>query len=161
MDPEKEHLMLYDAELISVNEAARLKNKSPGSIKWWIKHGYIDCVRKKVGRHNRVFVYKDEVLAYNSRWGGSRSQKDTEGWVYVLEGAGLYKIGSTKNLKQRIRYIQTTCPVDIEVIYKIRTDKMATLERELQDMFLHKWLRDEWFCLSEKDVQKIAREYLS
>lgn len=80
-----------------------------------------------------------------------------EGYVYVIEGAGLYKIGKAINVAKRLESHQTSCPIPLTLVYSIKTRDALSLERHLQYHFRHKVTRGEWFSLDETDLARIRR----
>lgn len=85
---------------------------------------------------------------------GKRTSR--RGFVYLLKSpSGAYKIGRTKNPKDRKRTFNVKLPFEIEFISLIKTPNMVNLERQLHDRFSRKHIDGEWFNLNEKDVQYI------
>jgi hypothetical protein len=84
-------------------------------------------------------------------------QKVRPGYIYILESAGLYKIGRTKNLRQRVRHYETHSAGKITVLrsYQVKDDENA--ERILHEHFDQVRTHGEWFALenSERDLRKI------
>lgn len=79
-----------------------------------------------------------------------------KGYVYLLQSAtGAYKIGRTKNPKDRMKTFSVKLPFEVEYICIIQTDDMYGLEQSLHDQFANKRLNGEWFNLTPEDVEHI------
>lgn len=78
-----------------------------------------------------------------------------DGFVYLLESGGVYKIGVTKNLNRRVKQISPKMPYPVNLIHSIKTNDRYKLEGWLHNIFRSKRLEGEWFQLSETDVQII------
>lgn len=86
-----------------------------------------------------------------------KSQKRA-GYVYLVRGETnpiTYKIGFTKDIKNRIKTFSVKLPFPIEFVCAIKTDDMIVLETELHKRFADKRLDGEWFDLSSEDVEYI------
>lgn len=63
-----------------------------------------------------------------------------------------YKIGSSKNIYNRILGIERALPFEIKIVKIIETQSYLTLEKYLRSEFKHKKVKTEWFCLSAQDI---------
>jgi Meiotically Up-regulated Gene 113 (MUG113) protein len=73
--------------------------------------------------------------------------------VYIVEGAGVFKIGATKAYaEQRLLSLQSASPVPLRLIHQIPTASPFRLERYLHAHFKGKRTLREWFALSEEDL---------
>ena len=75
------------------------------------------------------------------------------GWLYLIKNGDLYKIGITKNLKNRMRKLKPDC-----VIAKLYSNKFKQLERELHKRY--KTVRipqTEYFRLERWQVNEIIK----
>lgn len=80
------------------------------------------------------------------------------GFVYILKADnGIYKIGRTKNLNNRISSINGILPYDTELIHAIETEDYKEAERYFHRKFAHRCIRGEWFQLTEKDVEQLKQ----
>jgi|SRR5579859_31314 len=84
-------------------------------------------------------------------------------YVYFVMAATeppLYKIGIAKNLRRRLRCLQTSCPFDLAIFYKRRRLSRQLArdeERHLHALFREKRCRGEWFQLGHADLQRVMR----
>ncbi len=82
-------------------------------------------------------------------------------YLYLFESAGLYKIGITQDVQQRIRSMQSGNPHSIVLIaYRIVAYAEAN-ERNLHAHFQHCRRRGEWFALDADDVAKIKQWFIT
>ncbi|MDD2765859.1 MAG: GIY-YIG nuclease family protein [Opitutaceae bacterium] len=82
------------------------------------------------------------------------------GIIYVLYAPklGLYKIGKTTNLQQRLKDHRRRIPGGIELIHQIHSDDINTAEWWIQSVARHqaKYKNEtEWYRLSPDALQKI------
>lgn len=76
------------------------------------------------------------------------------GYVYVLKGNNLYKIGRTTGLPtKRTAEYSPKLPFETELVVVIKTDDCFKLEKELHARFKSKHVRGEWFNLTPKDLK--------
>lgn len=74
------------------------------------------------------------------------------GHVYLLEGAGYYKIGRAKDISVRLQQISPRLPFKVRLLHTIKTDDMVEFEKALHNRFQDKRTNGEWFALDEADV---------
>jgi hypothetical protein len=73
--------------------------------------------------------------------------------VYVISVLDkYYKIGSSKNIYNRILSIERALPFGIKVVKIIETKAYLTLEKFLRSKFKHKKIKTEWFHLTTQDI---------
>lgn len=82
-------------------------------------------------------------------------KKRRPGFIYLVfcNATNLYKIGSSKNVIDRIKYLKTANP-KIEFIYSYPVENML-IEKEIHSNYKDKRVSGEWFELSFSDVSKI------
>ena len=80
------------------------------------------------------------------------------GYVYLIKSEYGYKIGKTKNMKQRTQLFGVKLPFSIEIAGYGWFDNYSAAEAEYHRRYAHKRLDGEWFKLSESDVLTISRE---
>lgn len=79
-------------------------------------------------------------------------------WVYLVKSnySGLYKIGWTSDVKQRMRELPTdqrrVMLGPFRLIHTIATNSGRYLELQLHLLFSHRHSVQEWFRLTESDV---------
>ena len=83
------------------------------------------------------------------------SQRNYPGYIYVIKSNNLFKIGRTKNIKERIKDYKTQNPFEIEVIFKKKVNDYVKAENKLLEKFKNKKKKGEWFELTEKDINWI------
>lgn len=81
---------------------------------------------------------------------------DKYGYVYLIKSPkNYYKIGRTKNPKDRRRTFSVKLPFEVEFLCLIQTNDMYALERTLHKHFKSKRVNGEWFKLDLEDLNKI------
>ncbi len=108
------------------------------------------------------------VSASNLRTGGSKQCKNCSGKqngrrgiyaqnegsdLYVIRCQTYYKIGTTKNIAERVRTIKAGNPFELEVVY-------YGLGKGKMEEYWHQHFKDkhhdgEWYCLDENDIDII------
>jgi hypothetical protein len=79
---------------------------------------------------------------------------DRSGYIYLLGPSnGLYKIGRTIDVEQRLKSIQTYFPHKLNLVCCHETSDMYNAEGFAHALFEDKRVRGEWFELSPNDVQ--------
>lgn len=79
------------------------------------------------------------------------------GYIYVIEGMGIYKIGRTKSLQKRLITIANSLPFEIKVVHVIKTKDTVNAEKQLHAQYEDKRIRREWFALTDFDVEEIKQ----
>lgn len=79
-----------------------------------------------------------------------------QGYIYLIENNGLYKIGRTTQPDKRLNtYYKTENPRPYTLIYKRKVYFHVFLEKKLHNFFKSKQNNREWFNLDLKDLQNI------
>ena len=86
-------------------------------------------------------------------------------YVYVIKGDTLdsnhssYKIGITKNIKERLETLQTSSPKKLRLIFKYPSTDSRTIEKSLHNHFRHYRIRDngEWFKFQDSMIDSWLR----
>ena len=81
--------------------------------------------------------------------------KNYSGYVYVIRIDEFYKIGISKNIKNRIRNIESSSPRQTELIFSKKFDNYLKIEETLHERFKNKQVKNEWFKLTEDDLTYI------
>ena len=79
-------------------------------------------------------------------------------YIYLIESysdfENIYKIGYSKNPKQRIKELKTAHPHELTILYEFPTKHGRKVESSLHRLFKHKCYDGEWFRLNEEDISK-------
>jgi len=76
-------------------------------------------------------------------------------YVFKLKGYDYYKIGIAINVKKRLKDIDRINPFGVEYIKSYETLYDKGVEGNLHNHFKDKWIKGEWFELTEDDVNSI------
>lgn len=83
---------------------------------------------------------------------------EIKGFIYLLSSdSGQYKIGMTKNIKQRINQLKISVPFKIELIHSFPADNAREAEGILHKMFASQRMTGEWFSLDIIDIGRLAK----
>lgn len=88
-----------------------------------------------------------------------------KGFVYLIhdEERNLYKIGVTKNsVEKRLKKLQTGNATELKIKDTHQTDYIYRIENMLHNHFNNKCVLNEWFELSNEDVnnfQQICNQF--
>ena len=80
-------------------------------------------------------------------------------YIYIIKCCNFYKIGYSKNPKNRRATIQTHNPLDVILCATLKTEHYKEKEKELHNLFATKRTRGEWFELKNDDLIKLQIEY--
>lgn len=75
--------------------------------------------------------------------------------VYLIESAGLVKIGRAGNPQRRLRQLAAINASPVELLHQIATDNASWLESYLHALYAALRVRGEWFKLSEDDLARL------
>lgn len=83
-----------------------------------------------------------------------------EQYVYIVHAVGTstYKIGISKNPTKRVRDMQTSCPLPLQLISKIRCKDAHAAEESLHALLGKYHVRGEWFTLDDQAYDMITAE---
>ena len=82
---------------------------------------------------------------------------EPEGYIYLIHcvGTTYYKIGRTKNLKNRLQMLQTGCPFDLKVIASASSYNLISNEKYLHNLFKDKKFSNEWYDFNNYELAVI------
>ena len=81
----------------------------------------------------------------------------SDGYVYVIECEGLYKIGWSKwGPRSRASQMQVGNPFELKVIGAIPGSREN--EAEWHEVFASQRVRGEWFALSQQDIAYVLND---
>ena len=105
-----------------------------------------------------------EITANNIHWEAWQDMKPQiskptpkprpkEGWIYILEGGGYYKIGQAVNVDSRLEQFTPKLPFTTKLFHCFITTDMDHWEKKLHVRFADKRTNGEWFKLDEADLE--------
>ena len=104
----------------------------------------------------------ERLVSVQRKYRGPWTKKPNKrpGYIYVLkiDGNGLYKIGFSKHVGQRVRDLQLSNP-HIRKVFAVQVGDMKREEDVLHKRYVRKWVNREFFRLSDSDLKEI-RAYL-
>lgn len=77
-------------------------------------------------------------------------------YVYVVVSSnGLFKLGLTSQVRQRVAQLKSSSPVECELLAVLKSKNADDLEKSLHSKYHSLRVRGEWFALSKKDLFEI------
>ena len=119
---------------------------------------FLDCektfIKKVLNIDTGNFIEKESLKNYTPE---TIPSKDIR-FVYIAESKGIYKIGTTKDLVQRLKQF-TTGNSQIEIIASLKTsfENANRIEKKLHNVYKHNNIKTEWFNLSADEVEYIIK----
>jgi hypothetical protein len=84
--------------------------------------------------------------------------KQEKGYIYLLAWNGNTKIGmTTRHPGKRLEEISPKMPTKPKLIFFYECGDVRSEERKLHNRFSEKRVNGEWFTLSERDIEYIAK----
>lgn len=83
---------------------------------------------------------------------------DTPGYIYIVQSGNEFKIGCTESPRNRIYEYMAYYGVSTYVL-TIKVKAMYAAELRLHRHFRDKWIRGEWFALTDADIETIRVMY--
>lgn len=115
-----------------------------------IDAGFLDIVFN--GKGSR----QPNIYALSTRWKNQNIEVNNDccGYLYVIKVDGNYKIGISKNPKQRFGEYTKYAKEPKQIIIK-KCCSYKKIEEQLHERYSEKRIRGEWFCLTEQDIDDI------
>jgi hypothetical protein len=79
-------------------------------------------------------------------------QFEPEGYVYLLDGGGFFKIGRKTRPDRRIEQMAIQLPWRVSVEHLIGCEDHSEAERALHEKFAAKRTNGEWFELNDEEI---------
>lgn len=79
-----------------------------------------------------------------------------KGFVYLIRGPKLHKIGKAENVENRLKQIEKDEGCELEVVHTIRSMDYTRAETRLHNKYKHLRRRGEWFELSQIEIDAIC-----
>ena len=78
-------------------------------------------------------------------------------FIYIIRiiNTKFYKIGISNNVESRLRKLNTATPFEMKIIFKKSFKDFHLIENYVQNTFINKHIRGEWFELSIYDINSI------
>ena len=93
----------------------------------------------------------DDYRKLNAKKTNEAKYPDSSIYVIRICDSNFYKIGVSQNIARRHRDIESAMPFNIEVLKVEKAKNAYELEEGLHNYFSDKFVKSEWFNLSDKD----------
>lgn len=101
--------------------------------------------------NEEIDLHNHQIKTRNSPNGDIASKES--GYVYVLRSASNhYKIGRARDVEKRVKGIQTSSPIKIDLIHYFSCKDAGKVERYLHRLFDDARIQGEWFVLDKDQV---------
>lgn len=81
--------------------------------------------------------------------------------IYLIESIRehdiVYKIGHTKNSKNRISNLQTGNDGTLNILYEFHSKYGSKLEKRLHKFYSHNNIKNEWFKLNSSEIENFNK----
>lgn len=99
----------------------------------------------------------DWEYIYPEAYDTQPSNQPETGYIYLIKlENGLYKIGKSKHLAQRMEVFAVSFPMKWELYYSFQSTDYTMAEKALHAWFSKKREIGEWFRLNDRDVKSIT-----
>lgn len=94
---------------------------------------------------------------YIGRFQPESKRPNTFGYVYLVQcSTGECKIGSSRSIARRFQQLQSANPNLLSLLYHFPSENAQQEEYALHKTFGNKRIRNEWFALTDADIQEIC-----
>ncbi len=109
-------------------------------------------------RKNPFVNMSKEKRVKNAR--KSNSNKKPDGYIYIfkLVGFEIYKIGSSSDVRRRLRDIRSSQAFDVKIVGKFFFKNVYNMEECIHDSLKNNIHRNEWFKIIKEDVDLICSQ---
>ncbi len=121
-----------------------------------------EYVKENFDNHiSEIAEHNEYLKQFHSRKNSKNNKKEkTERWGYIylikLKNMNYYKIGKSQLPEDRLNLFEVKFPIDFEIIHKYFISGYDQEENRLHNLFSEKRIKQEWFDLSEEDVEYIC-----
>jgi hypothetical protein len=98
----------------------------------------------------------DEHFEENKDWLDADSRY---GYVYFIEACGFLKVGFARDVRERIKGLQTGCPNEISLLDAIADESAQWLEKVLHYFLESHRHHGEWFKLTGDELEEVADKF--
>jgi hypothetical protein len=173
----EEFTMYYDCEskqcIVTISDAANANQedlKYMASLYEAHRHE-IDIVARFIDAGDKWDSISDDELKLViefwavSDWLKQSAKQELEsrqqarmGFVYLLKADnGLYKIGQSKVVDDRIKQLGLTLPYELSLVLTIKSEYYKDLEAAFHESLADKRIKGEWFKLNKEDIEFIKQ----
>lgn len=141
--------LVREAEAGGIKRKRRPRAGTVGDTRFkGLQEAIAECQREKEREERRA-----RLSPRNTGGGVKRGDRDALGTVYFLRchTTRLVKIGFTARTSEaRIEGMRTGCPTEL----RLEREECGTVndEQDLHQRYARKWVRGEWFALTDEDV---------
>lgn len=117
-------------------------------------------LKKIIQRRIQNVDYTINAGEKSFKWTSPETARHAQGFVYLIQAENqLVKIGVSINPQKRFQTLNTASPIELSILFSIKSDDAYTLEDKLHKRFADRHIKGEWFSLSEEDIASVKKEY--
>jgi hypothetical protein len=105
-----------------------------------------------------TYRISDDYTTRNTTGPRLPSLERREGFVYLMESDGEYKIGKAVDVERRLKRLRFESGREIEVLHCIASADYSQTEWDLHQRFADKRTHGEWFALEPPDLEWILAQ---
>lgn len=117
-----------------------------------LKLSSVDKDTRMEGLTDAIESYYDDEISNVS----DNGYNGREGFIYIIKAEKHVKIGIADDIKNRLRQIQSTCPIKLEIINFWKISNVYYYENLLHKRYKQYRVHGEWFVLPEKDINFLS-----
>jgi hypothetical protein len=122
-----------------------------------IINGSLGTPEQIAGAQNELDIKLKKIKREKVKSENKEKRKNISGYVYILKADnGIYKIGRTINLDNRIFDIGIKVPMKIDLYHSFISSDYINAEKILHEKFSDKRDHGEWFHLTKNDLTYIS-----
>ena len=137
--------------LIEKKELVRLRIRN-GAL--FTKSQYYFLYDKKAAQqifHKDNNIFKTHFKTYFAPNIENKKKKTKQGFIYIIECQGKFKIGRAKNIESRFKRYITENPYEVNLLFSYKVDDYINIETKIHNKFKNQNIHGEWFNLSDDD----------
>jgi hypothetical protein len=116
-----------------------------------------DLKKEDVNEYNKNVEMENYLENERYKKTIKKENKKISGYIYIIQSGNYYKIGRSRNKKDRIKKYITENPNEINILMCEKVTDYIKTEAHLLNKFKNKKHRGEWFSLNKTDINIIKK----
>ena len=116
-------------------------------------------IRKNFENHiSEIMERNNQLTKVHPQKNNVKEKSERFGYIYLikLKDMNYYKIGKSQSPEDRLNLFEVKFPIDFEIVHRYFVSGYDQEENRLHKLFSEKRIKQEWFNLSEDDVEYIC-----
>ena len=81
-------------------------------------------------------------------------------YILQINNTDFYKLGCSQNISRRHRDIESSMPFVVNIIFVMKINRSYDFEHEVHQTYKDKYIKSEWFTLTELDIENIKNKVI-